>query len=265
MREIIKEHIGFRKQILKISISDLKKQYKGTALGIVWALVRPAITIFVFWFAIEMGLRKGSTHNDMPFFLWLIAGMIPWFYMRDNITGGANSIRRRKNLVTTIKYPVSTIPTLVSTSTLFTHLGLLLVMIIIFMLFGYMPTVYYIQLPIYILMMYMFFTSWNLFSGMICCISKDFLQLVRALVQAFFWLSGILYDPNSIEIPWIKTLLNFNPVTILVTGYRNCFIYKLWFWQVPEQLINFVIVYLVMLLLAVWAYKRLRKEIPDII
>ena len=265
MKEILAEHIGFRKQILSLSVSDLKKQYKGTALGIVWALVRPAITIFVFWFAIEMGLRKGQVHNDMPFFLWLIAGMIPWFYMRDNITGGANSIRRRKNLVTTIKYPVSTIPTLVSTSTMFTHLGLLLVMIIIFMLFGYMPTVYYLQLPIYMAMMYLFFTSWDLFSGMICCISKDFLQLVRSLVQAFFWLSGILYDPNSIEIPWIKTLLNFNPVTILVTGYRNCFIYKLWIWEVPEQILSFVIVYGLMSLLAIWAYKRLRKEIPDMI
>ena len=194
MREIIKEHIGFRKQILKISISDLKKQYKGTALGIVWALVRPAITIFVFWFAIEMGLRKGSTHNDMPFFLWLIAGMIPWFYMRDNITGGANSIRRRKNLVTTIKYPVSTIPTFVSISNLVTHIGLLAIMMIIFMCFGYKPTVYWLQIPVYMLMMFVFFTTWGLFSGMISVISKDFQNLVKSLTQALFWLSGILYD-----------------------------------------------------------------------
>ena len=57
----------------------------------------------------------------------------------------------------------------------------------------------------------------------------------------------------------------FNPVTYLVEGYRNCFINKIWFWQEPEKLICFLIVFLVIMIFAIWAYKKLRKEIPDVL
>ena len=95
--------------------------------------------------------------------------------------------------------------------------------------------------------------------------SKDFLNLVRSMSTALFWLSGIIYDANKVDHTWIKDILLFNPVTLIANGYRNCFIYKRWFWENPQELVNFVIVYAVMLLLAVWAYKKLRKDIPDVL
>lgn len=83
------------------------------------------------------------------------------------ITGGAGSIRKYRYLVTKIKFPISTIPTFVSLSCLAVHIGLLLIMILIFVGFGYPPTIYYLQLPVYMLMMFAFFTTWGLFSGVV--------------------------------------------------------------------------------------------------
>ena len=145
LKEIVKDHIDYRKQLVQLAKADMKKAYGGV-LGMGWAIIRPAILIFVFWFAFSVGLRKGGDVDGYPFFLWLIAGMIPWFYMRDMITGGAGSIRRYKYLVTKIKFPVSTIPTFVSMGNLVTHMGLVVIMIVIYMLFGYYPTVYYLQI-----------------------------------------------------------------------------------------------------------------------
>ena len=93
-KEIISDHLAYRKQLVKLAKSDIKKTYSGAVLGWAWAVIRPAILIFVFWFAFTVGLRKGSDVDGYPFFLWLIAGMIPWYYMRDMITGGAGSIRK---------------------------------------------------------------------------------------------------------------------------------------------------------------------------
>ena len=95
LKEIIKDHIEYRRQLVQLAKADMKKAYGGV-LGMGWAIIRPAILIFVFWFAFSVGLRKGGDVEGYPFFLWLIAGMIPWFYMRDMITGGAGSIRRYK-------------------------------------------------------------------------------------------------------------------------------------------------------------------------
>jgi len=264
IKEILRDHITYRKQLVKLAKSDVKKSHGGV-LGMGWALIRPAILIFVFWFAFTVGLRSGDDVEGYPFFLWLIAGMIPWFYMRDMITGGAGSIRRYKFLVTKIKFPTSTISSFVSMGLLAVHAGLLLVMIAIFIGFGYMPTIYYLQLPFYMLLMFLFFTAWGLFSGVVSSISRDFLNLVKSLTQALFWMSGILYDAGSIDYEWIRTILLFNPITIIVNGYRNVFIYHRWFWEDPQQLLNFAAVYLVMAALAVWAYRKLKKEIPDVL
>ena len=103
--EIIKDHLQYRHQIFKLAIADLKKTYRGAALGWMWAIIKPAVTIFVYWFTFEIGLRAGKAVNGFPFFLWLLAGVIPWFYMSSMITSGTDSIRRYSYLVTKMKFP----------------------------------------------------------------------------------------------------------------------------------------------------------------
>ena len=78
-------------------------------------------------------------------------------------------------------------------------------------------------------------------------------------------MSGILYDASTIDNEFIRSILLFNPVTIIANGYRNAFIKHVWFWEEWQQLVNFGIVYVVMVFLSVWAYRRLKKEIPDIL
>ena len=95
--------------------------------------------------------------------------------------------------------------------------------------------------------------------------SKDFANLVKSFITAIFWLSGILWNVNTLKIGWLKKLLMLNPVTYLVEGYRNCFIYKVWFFEQPQRLMYFGIVLLILVLISLWAYKKLRKEIPDVL
>lgn len=265
LRTIITEHIQHRDQIWMLSKSDLIKSYRGAALGWSWALIKPMVTLFVFWFAFSVGMRSGKPVQGYPFFLWLVAGMLPWFCMSELIVGGAGCIRKYSHLVTKMKFPISIIPTYFNLSHIYTHLILLLVTIVIFMLFGYMPDVYYLQLPFYTLLMLMFFTVWSLFSGLLSAISKDFQNLVTAFSSAIFWMSGILYDVNTIKNSWIRLILKFNPVTIISGGYRKAFIYKEWFFDDPEELFCYLITLSVFALASLWAYGKLRKEIPDVL
>lgn len=265
LKTIIKEHIEWRSQILKLAKSDIIKTYSGAALGWAWAIVKPTVTIFVFWFAFSIGLRKGGEVAGFPFVLWMMAGMIPWFYMSDMITQGAGAIRKYKFLVTKMKFPVSTIPTFIGLSKLLIHVCLLMIVVLIFVMKGFYPDIYYLQLPFYMLLMVSFFIVWGLFSSMLSAISSDFLNLVKSLTTAIFWMSGIMWDVNNIHIEWIKILLYFNPVTYIATGYRNVFIYKTWFWEQPEQLAIFMALFVVMVLAAIWSYKKLIKEIPDVL
>lgn len=263
--KILKEHVEYRQQIFKLAKADLIKTYRGAALGWSWAIIKPAVTIFVYWFAFSIGLRAGRDVSGYPFFLWLIAGTIPWFYMSDMLTAGTDSIRKYSYLVTKMKFPVSTIPTFVSISKLAVNLILILIMIVLFALFGFFPDIYYLQLIVYIFMGFIFWTIWALFASLLAAISKDFSNLVKSFVTAVFWLSGILWNAETITVPWIKKLLMLNPVTYLINGYRNCLINKIWFWEQPKRLMYFCIITLILLVLALWAYRKVRKEIPDVL
>ena len=263
--EIIKNHIQYKQQIFKLAKADLVKTYRGAALGWAWAIIKPAVTIFVYWFAFQIGIRSGKPVEGFPFFLWLISGLIPWFYINDMLVQGTESIRKYMYLVTKMKFPISTIPTFVSISKLMVNLFLIVVMILIFVFMGYPPNIYIIQLPIYILLSFLMFTVFSLFSSLLSCMSKDFANLVKSLVTAVFWLSGIVWNVNTIDIPWLKVLLKANPVTYIVEGFRNCFIHKVWIWESPKTLICFLAILLVLTVLAVVLYKKLRKEIPDVL
>lgn len=263
--KIFKEHIEYREQLIKLAKADIVKTYRGAALGGAWAIIKPAVTIFVYWFAVEIGLRAGRDMNGYPFFLWLIAGLIPWFYMNDMLTAGTDSIRKNRHLVTKMKFPVSTIPTFVSLSKLAINLVLIVIMLIIFCLSGYTPDIYYLQIIFFIMIGFAFWTVWALFASLLAAISKDFANLVKSFVSAIFWLSGVIWDSEQITIGWIKGILEWNPVTYIVNGFRNSLINKIWFWEQPEKLIYFIIIFTVMILLSLWAYKKVRKEIPDVL
>lgn len=262
---IIEEHKSVGKQIFRLAKSDLVKTYRGAALGWAWAVVKPIITLFVFWFGFTVGLRGGRPVNGYPYFLWQLAGFLPWFYMRTLIPGGAGCIRQYRHLVTKMKFPVSVIPTFVNISELFVHWVLLALTLLVFFLFGERPDIYLIQIPVYMLMMFVSFTLWSLFAGMLGALSRDFQNLVKSCSTAIFWMSGVIYDVNRIHNPIIRTALKFNPVTVISTGYRKVFIYKEWFWDDKVEVLCYFTSLIITALLAIWAYKRLRKEIPDVL
>ena len=181
------------------------------------------------------------------------------------LTAGAGSIRKYRFLVTKIKYPVSTIPTFVSLSNLFVNMVLICIMMAIFAALGYPPDIFWVQIPLYIFMMYIFFSVWALLAGVLGTFSSDFLQLVKSFSIMLFWISGIMYDANRIDNELIRSVMLWNPVTILVNGFRNTFVYKKWFWENGSEMINFAVVFIILLIITLFIYRKLEKEIVDVL
>ena len=262
---VVAEHREYWRQILQLAAADIVKTYRGSALGWLWAIIKPTITIAVYWFAFAVGLRAGNTASGFPYSLWLISGILPWFYMSEMLTQGTATLKKYSYLVTKIKFPVSTISTFVSLSKLYVSAALTAIVIVIFVLAGYPIDVYYLQLPLYMFLMFAFFTVWSIFASPLSAISKDFANVVSSFVTALFWMSGIMWDVNSIEDPVLSRLLLFNPVTFIAVGYRNVFIDKRWFFEDTFALVAFLITLVGMAALSLYTYHRLRRDIADVL
>jgi len=259
---IVKDNWEWRKQISHLALYELVKRSRGAALSWVWLFARPLIYIFVFWFALDIGLRVGG---DMypPFFLWLLAGLIPWFYMQDMLNTGSDILHRFPYLVNKIKFPLSGISTIYSLSTLIVHLGLVIVLLIVYFAYGMPLDLYLLQVPFIILVMFVFFDMFSMLTSQISAVSKDFANLMRALTTPIFWLSGILYNVEALNIVWIKNVLAFNPVTFFATAFRDAFYSKTWVWENPSTLEAFGLVFVVTLAVLLIVYKRFHEEVSD--
>jgi len=266
LKEMVTDHLNNIGQIFKLAKADLVKTYRGAALGWSWAIIKPCMTLFTYWFAFSFGLRSGAPVNGVPFFLWLACGIVPWFYMSEMLSMGTDCIRRYTYLVTKMKFPVSVIPTFYSLSKMMINVALVFVVMILYWCMGFPPTIYYLQIPLYILFSFAFFTLWAQFAALFSAISKDFFNLIKSFVTPLFWLSGILWNVDAAnDVTWVRYFLAANPITFLVSGFRNSLVNNRWFFESPLRLLCFICWLVLFFFLSLWAYKRLRKEIPDVL
>ena len=89
---MLKYLITERRLIWPLAKNDFRKKFAGSYLGIVWALVQPVVTVLVYWFVFQVGLRQTSQVGGVPFILWMLAGLVPWFYFSDALQGGTKSL-----------------------------------------------------------------------------------------------------------------------------------------------------------------------------
>lgn len=73
-----------RKLVFSLAKNDFKTKYAGSYFGTIWAFIQPIVTICVYWFVFGLALRNGSD-KGVPFVLWLIAGLIPWFFFQEGL------------------------------------------------------------------------------------------------------------------------------------------------------------------------------------
>ena len=265
MINYFKEQWENRKKILYLSKIDLIRNYRGATLGWLWAIIKPVFTIFIYYFTFVIGLRTSKNMFGYHYFFWLLAGIIPWFFIKDILNQGCDSIRKYSYLVTKIKFPVSIIPTFCTISNFILHIILLILSFVIFIVGKAKISIYIIQLPLYVFLMLLFFNFLNLLLASLTAISKDFGNLVKSFVFAIFWLSGIIWDVSLIDVKWLKQLLILNPVTFIVNGYRNCFIKHIWFFEEPIPFTFFLFITILTIVLSSFIYNKVKKDIPDLL
>ncbi len=263
MWKFIKLHAKDIRRIFYLAEADLVKTYRGSALGWAWALVQPLLMVVVYWFVFRIGW-KVTTGNDQPdFFPWLLVGMVAWFFMTDMLSKGTNSLKNYSYLITKMKFPISIIPTFVALAKLEVHLSLLFMVLLYLGFVSHDVSIYWIQLPLYTLLMVAFFITWSLFASPLAVISKDFANLVRSTTRVLFWLSAILWNINNVDIPWLQTIMLFNPISFFVEGYRKALLGHEWFFEDTTALGAFALVFAIMIILAYITFKRARTELVD--
>jgi len=135
--------------IISMARREVANQYIGSLLGFVWTFVNPIVMIFVFWVIFSLGF-KVKPENDIPFVVWLTAGMAPWYIFADIVNGSAGVIITHAHLIKKTPFHSQILPIIKTVSCLITHSIFLLVLIGL-IIFQNMPfSIYYLQFFYYL-------------------------------------------------------------------------------------------------------------------
>ena len=253
--------IRSRHLIWTLAKNDFRSRYLGSYLGLVWAFVQPTVTILVLWFIFEVGFRVRPV-NDYPYILWLMSGMVPWFFLAEVMMSGTTSVVDQSFLVKKVVFRVSILPVVKIVSALFVHGFFLLMMFAIFWLYGYPPTLqmlgvlYYLAAAVFLVLGLTWLTS------ALCVFTRDVTQVVGIIIQLLFWITPIFWTITSAPARY-QWLLKMNPAYYIIVGYRSCFIHE----PSPSLLLGAYYWGFSIVAVGVGAvvFKRLRKHFADVL
>lgn len=223
--------------IIDLTHRDIRARYLGSYLNFVWAFIQPSVTILILWFVFEIGFRVPHVGN-YPFILWLLPGIIPWFFFSDSLGSATQSILDYSYLVKKVVFKVSVIPVIKILSALFIHMFFLIALFIVFWASGNGPHLYSLQVFYYLFCMIVLLVGLSWITSALIIFVKDVGQVVAMILQFGLWVTPIFWDIKIMPQQY-HSLMKLNPVFYITEGYRNSFLTGIWFWEYPNWSMNF--------------------------
>lgn len=252
-----------RKLIFSLAKNDFKTKYASSYLGIVWGFIQPLLTIVTYWFVFQVGLRSGSV-SEVPFILWFIVAIIPWFFFSEGLSGATNVFSEYSYLVKKVVFKIELLPIVKIISALFVHLFFIVFIFVIYSVYGYYPDLFNFQLLYYLICTIVLTVSISVITSAIVLFFKDLNQIIMIVLQIGFWFTPIGWSYTMIPDSW-NLIFKLNPMFYIVEGYRNTFIGNVPFWDHPYYTFYFWMFCLAALVIGVNSFKKLKPHFADVI
>ncbi|MCI8682022.1 MAG: ABC transporter permease [Lachnospiraceae bacterium] len=268
---LISEIIQNRRLIKTLAKNDFKTKFSGSYLGTVWAFVQPVITVLIYWFVFDMAIgARAQIRGELPlpYVLWLVAGIVPWFFFSDCLSAGTSVLNEYNYLVKKVVFHIDILPVVKIFSSIFVHVFFVAVAVLLFLLYGYFPDLYVLQALYYSAGVLLLALGMSYFTSAVSVFFPDVRQIVNIGLQIGVWATPIMWDINDMKekIPEaVLIIMKCNPLYYIVLGYREAFIDKVWFWEHPGMTLYFWGFTLTVCLLGVKVFKRLKVHFADVL
>lgn len=215
-----KELKRYKDLFLTLTWRDLRVRYAQTTIGLLWALVQPVVslTILTLVFGTFVGVETG-----VPHVLFTIAGMSTWTYFSFVMSNAGNSIISNQNMVKKVYFPRIIIPLSKAMVGLVDFGVSLLILIVLMIYFGVVPSSNVWMAPIFIIIAAFAALGVGIWLSALTVRYRDFQHIVPFMVQIGMYLTPIAYpaDFAMTRLPeWASTIYFLNPMAGVVQGFR---------------------------------------------
>ena len=245
-----------------------KAAFQGHFLGVAWEVLDPLIQIgiYFFMFGAVREMRDVYVGNiQVPFFAWMLIGMTGWMFMNKVTLKGAQSVQKKISLVSKMQFPMSVLPAMTLSSRLTSYFVTTLAAVLILLSMGFTPNIFWLQYFYYLIAMVIFVYFFALLNSTLTIIFRDYTQILNPIMRFMMFFSGVIWRLDESFPEWFARLMNLNPFSYIITGFRFTFFGQAFFWEHWETTVFFWLLVLLIAMISTHLHLKFRAKFVDLV
>ncbi len=253
---------AYRELFAILAWRDLAVRYKQTVIGVVWAIIRPLLTMVIF--TIVFGrLAKLPTEGGAPYALMVFAGMLPWFLFSSVLGDASNSIIANSGLIGKVYFPRIIIPSAVAGVALVDFTVNLALMLFLMGWYRSPSDWHIVFLPGFAILATLSALGPALIITALNVKYRDFRYVIPFIMQFGLYISPVGFSSTIVPNQW-RLWYNLNPLVGVIDGFRWCLLGGDGVLYLPGQLLSVAIV-AILLWVGIAYFRSTEKTFADLI
>jgi lipopolysaccharide transport system permease protein len=251
----------YRELFYILAWRDISVRYKQTAIGVLWAILRPFLAMVIF--TVVFGRIAKMPAHGIPYPILVFSAMLPWQFFSTSLSEAGNSLIGNTNLISKVYFPRLIIPAgavITSLVDLLISAGLLGILMI---WFRFTPDWRLLTLPLFTLMAFLAALGPGLLLTALNVKFRDFRYVIPFIVQFGLFISPVGFSSEVIPENW-RLFYSLNPMVGVIDGFRWAICRGASGIYLPGFALSMLVVAL-FLFLAIWYFRRTEKTFADII
>lgn len=210
----------YRELFIILAWRDISVRYKQTIIGVLWAILRPFLTMLVFT-VIFGRVAKLPSDGHAPYALMVFAAMLPWSLFSSSLGEASNSLIGNVNLISKVYFPRLIVPTATVVTAFIDFLISFVILIGLMAYYQFVPSWNILLLPLFIIMALLASLGPGLWITALNVKYRDFRYVIPFVVQFGLYISPVGFSSNVIPEKW-RLLYSLNPMVGVIDGFRWC-------------------------------------------
>jgi lipopolysaccharide transport system permease protein len=252
----------YRELFFILAWRDISVRYKQTIIGVLWAIIRPLLTMVVFT-VIFSRIAKLPSDGNAPYALMVFAAMLPWSLFSNALSESSNSLISNANLIGKIYFPRLIIPSATLVTAFIDFLISLIILIGMMAYYKFAPGIHILLLPCFIILAMLASLGPGLWITALNVKYRDFRYIIPFVVQFGLYISPVGFSSQIIPEKW-RMLYSINPMVGVIDGFRWCILGGNSPIYTPGFILSLAVIAF-FLWLGVSRFRRMEKTFADLI
>ncbi len=251
----------YRELFYILAWRDVAVQYKQAAMGVLWAIIRPFLTMIIF--VVVFGKIAKLPSEGVPYPVFIFAAMLPWTFFSTAFASAGNSLVANTNLISKIYFPRLIIPAASILVALVDFLVSFLILIALMFWYSYMPTWHILALPLFLLLGFFAAFGAGLFTAALNVKYRDFKFIIPFVVQLGLYASPVAFSTTLVPEKY-QLLFYLNPIVAVIDGFRWAISGGKTTFNITELIFSISVVILVCIFGTLY-FRKTEKTFADVI